>query len=112
MNRSHKGQFYLWFVVAAGLSIISYTAWHLPLHRLDIRFLLLALATICIGSRLSIQIPRVKAHISVSDTFIFLTLLMFGGAAAILLATLEALCSSLRISTSTKVHLFNSSLIS
>src|SRR5260370_34721406 len=111
MNRSHKGQFYLWFVVAAGLSIISYTAWHLPLHRLDVRFLLLALATICIGSRLSIQIPRVKAHISVSDTFIFLTLLMVGGEAAILPATLEALCSSVRISTRTQLHLFHASLV-
>ena len=111
MNRSHKSQFYLWLVVAAGLSVLGYTAWHLPLHRLDVRFLLLALATICIGSRLSIKIPRVKAHISVSDTFIFLTLLMFGGEAAILLATIEALCSSMRISTRTQVHLFNASVM-
>ncbi len=111
MNRSHKSQFYLWLVVAAGMSVIGYTVWHLPLHRLDVRFLLLALATICIGSRLSIKIPRVKAHILVSDTFIFLTLLMFGGEAAILLATVEALCSSVRISTRTQVHLFNASVM-
>jgi diguanylate cyclase (GGDEF)-like protein/PAS domain S-box-containing protein len=111
MNRSHKSQFYLWLVVAAGLSVVGYTAWHLPLDRLDVRFLLLALATICIGSRLSIKIPRVKAHISVSDTFIFLTLLMFGGEAAILLATVEALCSSVRISTRTQLHLFNASVM-
>ena len=111
MNRSRQGQFYLWLVVAAGLSMVGYTVWHLPLHRLDVRFLLLALATICIGSRLSIKIPRVKAHISVSDTFIFLTLLMFGGEAAILLATVEALCSSVRISSKTQLHLFNASVM-
>ena len=111
MNRSRQGQFYLWLVVAAGLSVVGYTVWRLPLHRLDVRFLLLALATICIGSRLSIKIPRVKAHISVSDTFIFLTLLMFGGEAAILLATVEALCSSVRISTKTQLHLFNASVM-
>jgi diguanylate cyclase (GGDEF)-like protein/PAS domain S-box-containing protein len=111
MNRNHKGQFYLWLVVVAGLSVVGYTVWHLPLPRLDVRFLLLALATICIGSRLSIKIPRVQAHISVSDTFIFLTLLMFGGEAAILLATVEALCSSVRISTRTQVHLFNASVM-
>ena len=111
MNRNHKSQVYLWLVVAAGMSVIGYTVWHLPLHRLDVRFLLLALATICIGSRLSIKIPRVKAHILVSDTFIFLTLLMFGGEAAILLATVEALCSSVRISTRTQLHLFNASVM-
>ncbi len=110
MTRSHKSQSYLWLVVAAGLSVVGYTVWHLPLHRLDVRFLLLALATICIGSRLSIKIPRVEAHISVSDTFIFLTLLMFGGEAAILLATVEALCSSVRISSKTQLHLFNASV--
>src|SRR5258707_3824532 len=93
------------------MSVVGFTAWHLPLHRVDIRFLLLALATICIGSRLSIRIPRVKAHISVSDAFIFLTLLMFGGEAAILLATVEALCSSVRISTRSQVHLFNASVM-
>src|SRR5258707_4775043 len=93
------------------MSVVGFTAWHLPLHRLDIRFLLLALATVCIGSRLSIQIPRVKAHVSVSDTFIFLTLLLFGGEAAILLATVEALCSSVRISTRTQVHFFNARAI-
>ena len=111
MNRNYKRQIYLWSVVAAGVLVVGYTGWRLPLHRLDIRFLLLALATVCIGSRLSIQIPRVKAHISVSDTFIFLTLLMFGGEAAILLATVEALCSSVRISTRTQVHLFNASVM-
>ncbi len=111
MNRNYKNQFYLWLVVAAGASVVAFTAKHLPYQRLDLRFLLLALATICIGSRLSIQIPRVKAHISVSDTFIFLTLVLFGGEAAILLATVEALCSSVRISTRTQVHFFNASVM-
>jgi diguanylate cyclase (GGDEF)-like protein/PAS domain S-box-containing protein len=111
MNRNYKSQFYLWLVVAAGMSVLVFTARHLPYQRLDLRFLLLALATVGIGSRLSIQIPRVKAHISVSDTFIFLTLLLFGGEAAILLATVEALCSSVRISTRTQVHVFNASVM-
>ena len=67
--------------------MVVFSAGHLTRHQIDVRFLLLALATVLIWPRLSIQIPRVKAHISVSDTFIFLSLLMFGGEAAILLAT-------------------------
>lgn len=111
LSGNRKSQFYLWLVTAAGISVVAFSGWRLPYHRLDFRFLLLALATVCIGSRLSIQIPRVKAHISVSDTFIFLTLLLFGGEAAILLAAVEAFCSSLRISKHTQVHLFNSSVM-
>ncbi|HEX8097883.1 MAG TPA: EAL domain-containing protein, partial [Pyrinomonadaceae bacterium] len=37
-------------------------------------------------------------HISVSDTFIFLTILQFGGDVAVLLAALDGLCTSLRFS--------------
>ena len=60
---------------------------------------------------MSIQIPRVQAHISVSDTFIFLTLLLFGGEAAVLVATAEAFFSSLRISKKIETHFFNSAVM-
>jgi diguanylate cyclase (GGDEF)-like protein/PAS domain S-box-containing protein len=111
MSRSRLNQIYIWLVTMAGISVVLFTGAHLPLHQLDIRFMLLALITVCIGPRLSIQIPRVKAHISVSDTFVFLSLLLFGGEAAILLATVEALCSSLRIGSKLQTHCFNSSVM-
>jgi diguanylate cyclase (GGDEF)-like protein/PAS domain S-box-containing protein len=65
------------------------------------------MATVLVGPRLSVQIPRVKARISVSDTFIFLAILLFGGEAAITLATAEAICASARIGNKTRTHLFN-----
>jgi signal transduction histidine kinase/CheY-like chemotaxis protein len=80
----------------------------LPYANIDLRFLLLAAMTLTIGSRISIQIPRVCGHISVSDTFIFLTILLFGGDAGIVLATLDGLLTSLRISKKTSTRVFNS----
>ncbi len=79
----------------------------LPYARIDLRFLLLAFMTLTIGSRVSIQIPRVCGHISVSDTFIFLTILLFGGDAGVVLAALDGLLTSLRISRKTSTRLFN-----
>ena len=111
MARSRISQIYLWTVIIGGVSIASYTAAHLPTDRIDVRFLVLATITILVGPRLSIPIPRVKAHISVSDTFIFLTLLLFGGELAILLATAEAVCASLRIGRRPRTHLFNGSVM-
>jgi diguanylate cyclase (GGDEF)-like protein/PAS domain S-box-containing protein len=102
---------YVWLVTAAGATVVVFSAAHLTRGQIDVRFLLLALVTVLIGSRLSIQIPRVKAHISVSDTFVFLSLLLFGGEAAILLATADALCSSLRLSNKVRTHFFNSSVM-
>jgi diguanylate cyclase (GGDEF)-like protein/PAS domain S-box-containing protein len=94
-------------VVLAGTAALLFTLREFPVSQLDVRFLVMALATVIIGPRLSIQIPRVRAHISVSDTFIFLTVLLFGGEAAIILATVEAICSSVRISKQTSTHFFN-----
>lgn len=111
MTPSRKNQIYIWIVIAAGIGVIAYSASHLTRAQLDIRFLLLAIATVLVGPRLSIRIPRVKAHISVSDTFVFLSILLFGGEAAILLATAEAACASVRIGKKNRTHLFNASVM-
>jgi diguanylate cyclase (GGDEF)-like protein/PAS domain S-box-containing protein len=97
----------MWAVIALGMVVFLFAGINLPTSLIDIRFLFLALITICIGSRISIEIPRVKGHISVSDTFIFLTILLFGGEAAILLSTTEALCSSMRFSKKRLTITFN-----
>src|ERR1043165_4000178 len=97
MTRSRISQLYVWTVIAAGAAVVTFSAAYLSREQIDIRFLLLAIVTILIGPRLSIPIPRVRAHISVSDTFIFLALLLFGGEVAILLAATEAACASLNI---------------
>ena len=76
---------------------VAFSAYTLPVGQIDRRFIILGLAML-IGSRITIEIPRAKGHISVSDTFVFLTLLLFGGQAAVLLAATEALTSSRRFS--------------
>jgi diguanylate cyclase (GGDEF)-like protein/PAS domain S-box-containing protein len=107
MSRTRLNQIYMWLVVLAGTAALLFSLREFPVSQLDVRFLVMALATVLVGPRLSIQIPRVRAHISVSDTFIFLTLLLFGGEAAIILATVEAICSSVRISKHVSTHFFN-----
>jgi PAS domain-containing protein len=102
---------YQWSIIYIGAGIVSFSAYNLSFEQLDLRFLILSLITIGIGSRITIQIPRVEGHISVSDTFIFLAILLFGGEAAILLAAAEALCSSLRFSRLKITFLFNAAVM-
>jgi len=111
MTRSRTSQVFFWTIIAAGAAVVVFTSAHLTYDQINFRFLLLAVVTILIGPRLSIPIPRVKAHISVSDTFIFLSLLLFGGEVAILLATAEAACASFRIGRLRRTHLFNAGVI-
>jgi diguanylate cyclase (GGDEF)-like protein/PAS domain S-box-containing protein len=97
----------MWTIIVLGAASFLFSVFSVTAAQIDIRFLFLALITICIGSRITIQIPRLSSHISVSDTFIFLSMLLFGGDVAILLSAIESLCSSLRFSKKRLTIAFN-----
>src|SRR2546430_16856740 len=98
MPRKPLTKAYMLIIIASAAAVATYSAIHLPVARLDMRFLALTILTITISSRLTVRIPRISGHISVSDTFFFLTILVYGGEAGVLLAAAEALCSSMRFS--------------
>jgi hypothetical protein len=78
-------------VLAVGLACLTYALLSLPTGKLDLYFLVIAGSTLALGSWAIVKIPRVKTHIAVSDLFIFLTLLLYGGEAAVILAAVDAL---------------------
>jgi len=102
---------YRWMIVAAGATCLSLSTLWLPAPNLDWRFLVLAIAMVAVSSRFSVQIPRVNTNITISDSFIFLVLLLYGGMAGILLAAVEGLFSGWRISKRPLVVAFNSAMM-
>lgn len=96
MDRKELTSKYMTAVIAAGIGCAAAALVSVPVEKIDLPFLLLAAFTVGVGSRITVPIPRFKSHISVSDTFIFLALLIYGGELAVLLAAVEALCSSWR----------------
>jgi diguanylate cyclase (GGDEF)-like protein/PAS domain S-box-containing protein len=74
-------------------------------------FLVLAAVTILLGSRIGIGFSRLKIQITVSDTFVLLTLMLFGAEAAVLVAAAEAFCSSFRFSRLWITRYFNAALL-
>lgn len=98
-------------VIATGMIACALSVVYLPTARIDLRFLVLAAATICLGSRIGIEFSRHRVQITVSDTFVFLTLLLYGREAAVLLAASEALCSSFRFSSFWRTRFFNAGLL-
>ncbi|HEY8188225.1 MAG TPA: response regulator [Pyrinomonadaceae bacterium] len=98
---------YMWVTACAG-GVVYFVASHrMDLGIVDLQFSVLAAVTVLLSSRLSISIPQFKSEISVSDTFIFLILMLYGCEAAIVLAATEALLSSLRFSRVPRTVLFN-----
>jgi signal transduction histidine kinase/ActR/RegA family two-component response regulator len=106
MNHRYYRPF-LYSVVALGGMVLLYSLFLLRREHLDWPFLFLAAVTITVASRLSIKIPRVHGEITVSDTIIFLTLLLYGPEAGIVVAALDGLGSSLHVSRKLRVLLFN-----
>ncbi|HEY6803195.1 MAG TPA: EAL domain-containing protein [Pyrinomonadaceae bacterium] len=98
---------YKWTIIALGALVVLSCGWSLPAAQLDLRFLLLALFTIAGASRITVEIPRITEQISVSDTFIFLIMLLYGGESAVLLAAAEAFVSTLRFSRKPTTVLLN-----
>jgi signal transduction histidine kinase/ActR/RegA family two-component response regulator len=106
---------FMWLVIVAGAAVCLFSAYQFPrysLARLDLAFLFVVIVTGAIGSRVAVEIPRIGGQITVSDTFIFLTMLLYGGEAAIFLAALDGVCTSVRISRKLRTYLFNSAVLS
>jgi diguanylate cyclase (GGDEF)-like protein len=98
---------YLWTIVALGAAALCVSAVWLPMPRIDLRFMVLSGVMMLVSSRLSVQIPRVNTTVTVSDTFIFLVLLVYGGFAGMLLALADGLFGGLRIRGKLTTVLFN-----
>ncbi len=107
INKQRMSQPYLWTVIVLGAVASVFTITRLHTSDMGLRFLLIGAVTLAFGSRVYVKIPRVRGQISVSDTFIFLAMLLFGGEAAIVLAAADAFCSSLRITKKKTVMAFN-----
>jgi len=110
VRRLHFGQVYIWSLMTTGVVIALVSIFYLPFEKLDARFFFLCLMVIA-SSFIAIRIPRVSGRITVADTFIFLGMLMYGGAAAILLSALEGVAVTVIISKKPRVFLLNSAIL-
>jgi diguanylate cyclase (GGDEF)-like protein len=98
---------YMWLVVVAGAALFVYSLCALPYAKLDFRFCLLFLLTVVISSRIAIKVPRVNTTITVADSFVFLTLLLYGPEAAVIVAAADGLSAGRHISKRWITVLFN-----
>jgi signal transduction histidine kinase/ActR/RegA family two-component response regulator len=108
MNIRYWQEFYIRFVIALGAVALVLCLVTMSFAQLDLRFFLLAAVTVFLSGRVEIKIPHGSGHITVSDTFIFLTMLLYGGGPATLLAAAESAYSSYRFGGTLKTISFNS----
>jgi signal transduction histidine kinase/FixJ family two-component response regulator len=95
MKRERLLDYYVWAVIAVGAVCVAYCALNMPVGALNLKFGIFALFVVLLSGRLSINIPNATGHITVSDTFIFMVMLLYGGAPAVVVAGAEGAYSSL-----------------
>ena len=103
-------KWYIYFILAIGSVCLAIALYNFPFSEVNLQLAVLVAFTLGFGSRISIQIPRFTSHIAVSDTFIFLALLLFGGEVAIVLAAVEAFISSWRFCNKKISVFFNAAM--
>src|SRR6266480_4428875 len=107
MTRQRFFKPFLIFIVIAGAGALLFSLYRLSLQQLDWRFLLLIVVMATVAARLSVPIPHVKGEVTVGDTLIFLTMMLYGAEAAVVMAVVDGLSSSLYVSKKFRVLLFN-----
>jgi len=83
----------------------------LPLQRFDFRFLIISALTLAVSAGVSVKIPRFNVSVTISDTFIFLALLIYGGELAILLAAADGLITGVRAGRKIRTIFFSSAVM-
>src|SRR5215831_11224376 len=93
-NLSPWGRAYVIGVVALGGATILFSGYELHARPIGWNWCILALPTLLAGSA-TVKLASVPATISISETFVFTSVLLFGPAAGTVTVTLDVLAISL-----------------
>jgi putative nucleotidyltransferase with HDIG domain len=89
-----SAQLFISAIVVTGFLVIAHSIQALRLTPVTSQWFVLAALTLLSGS-ITIKLPGIDASISVSETFVFTSVLLFGTAAGTLIVTLDGLIISL-----------------
>jgi len=99
-------------VSLVGLAAFGYSACVLGFRPIDFEWILFALVTVLMVSRIDIGFAKHQTAVNLSDTFIFISALLFGTYAAVVLAGVEAAACTLQVDKRRSRVLFNAAVMS
>jgi diguanylate cyclase (GGDEF)-like protein/PAS domain S-box-containing protein len=93
-ERNHSPSASTWLVAATGAAALCFAA--AEAGPFDLPFLLFALATLSLGTRVGLRLPGVT--VTAADGFVVAAIFVFGGGQAVVLAAVASFCATLRVS--------------
>ena len=100
------------FISASGLGIFVYAVYVVVTGEPSLNWILLGLVTTLVVGRTTIRIPKTDSTVTLDDTFIFISVLLYGVWPSVVLAGVNALLCSLRFPNRKKVAPFNAGAMS
>src|SRR5689334_17436516 len=94
---SRGGKVYLWSVIVAGFVVVIGSIYQISLEPIGNEWFILAALTLISGSA-TVRLPSTFASISISETFVFTAVLLYGPAAGTVIVALDGLVGSFWIS--------------
>ncbi|HVE59546.1 MAG TPA: EAL domain-containing protein, partial [Pyrinomonadaceae bacterium] len=88
---------YLAGILPVGFCVMVWAIFSFPGEKVNAGLVALSVVTVFFSSYLRIQLPRTKIHLTISDALIILSLVIYGGAVAVVLAALESCYTSLNL---------------
>lgn len=101
-----------WVVSLIGFCVFAYAVYQAISGALAPQWILLSLVTILVISRIDITLPKSSSAITLSDTFIFASILLYGVPLSVVLAGVEATVNSLTHKDTRKLAMFNAGVTS
>lgn len=95
-----------------GMMFFAYSAFAVALHPINFEWVLLSLVTILMVSRIDIGIPRARSAVTLSESFIFISMLLYGVHPTVVLAGLDAAVCALGFKERQKKILFDAAAMS
>ena len=90
---SPAGRTYLWTVIGAGVAVVLGSIYRLHQQQIGNQWFILATLTLISGSA-TVRLPSTFASISISETFVFTAVLLYGPAAGTVIVALDGLVGS------------------
>src|SRR5215471_21567371 len=99
-------------ITLAGLLVFAYSVFELVQSPPGFQWVWLGLVTVLVVSRLDIHIPKTCGTITLSDTFVFISLALYGIVPSVVLAGADAAVYFLQHKDRRKAALFNMAIMS
>src|SRR5437899_3197302 len=84
---------YVWAVIAAGFAVVGGSIYQMYVEPIGNQWFILAALTLISGSA-TVRLPSTPASISISETFVFTAVLLYGPSAGTLIVALDGLVGS------------------